>query len=153
MTSRVEGSTGNGLAAALLGTWKLTSFRQTTLSTGETSDRMGEDPDGYIVFSADGRMQVLIVQGGRHAPADAAGVTEAEELRLYRTMMAYGGTWATDDAGNGRFDIDIAWNAGWTGESQARRFRIDGDALTITVGPQIGVDGVMIQAELRWRKV
>jgi hypothetical protein len=35
-------------AAALLGTWKMTSWRREIVATGETTDALGPDPVGYI---------------------------------------------------------------------------------------------------------
>ncbi|MCA0407132.1 MAG: lipocalin-like domain-containing protein [Proteobacteria bacterium] len=141
------------MAEALVGSWKLESFKQHTLSTGEVSDRMGAKPAGYICFSADGRMQVIITEADRKTPSDLSHLSEAEELALYRSMMAYAGTWHCDENGKGWFDIDVAWNQTWCGEHQGRNFAITGDTLAITVGPQNGVDGVMIKAVLTWSRV
>ena len=40
---------------AVLGTWRLQSYIREVLETGERYNQFGEDPDGYIGYSPDGR--------------------------------------------------------------------------------------------------
>ena len=40
---------------ALLGTWQLKSFVREVTGTGERYNQLGDHPDGYISYSADGR--------------------------------------------------------------------------------------------------
>ena len=48
----------------LLGTWKLKAYVVTT-AAGERATPYGENPTGYLSYSADGRMQVIagLVEG------------------------------------------------------------------------------------------
>jgi hypothetical protein len=43
----------------ILGTWKLKSFVRELTGTGEKINQLGEHPDGYISYSADGRMYTI----------------------------------------------------------------------------------------------
>ena len=52
-------------ASALLGTWRMISWTKTTVATGETTDAMGSNPEGYIAYHADGRMMALVVNSRR----------------------------------------------------------------------------------------
>jgi Lipocalin-like domain len=40
----------------LLGTWKLKSYVREVAATGERYNERGEHPNGYLSYSADGRM-------------------------------------------------------------------------------------------------
>ena len=55
----------------LIGTWKLKSQLWTLTATGEKIHQMGEHPNGYLSYSADGRMYAIITAENRVKP-DAA---------------------------------------------------------------------------------
>lgn len=44
---------------AILGTWKLQSLVYEATATGERSSPYGDHPDGYLGYSADGRMYAI----------------------------------------------------------------------------------------------
>ena len=70
----------------LLGTWKLKSQVWTVTATGEKVHQMGEHPNGYLGYSADGRMYAIITAENRVKP-DAANPTDEQRVKLHRTMM------------------------------------------------------------------
>jgi hypothetical protein len=76
----------------LLGTWKLKSYVREVAATGERYNERGEHPNGYLSYSADGRMYAIITWDNRSQPADVVP-TEAERIRLYSSMIAYAGTY------------------------------------------------------------
>jgi Lipocalin-like domain len=47
----------------VLGTWKLKSFVREVTATGEKINQMGEHPNGYLSYSADGRMYEIVHSG------------------------------------------------------------------------------------------
>ena len=51
----------------VLGTWKLKSMYREVIATGEKTKEMGEHPNGYLSYSADGRMYGIIT--GTLAPS------------------------------------------------------------------------------------
>jgi Lipocalin-like domain len=114
---------------ALLGTWKLQSYIVTT-DAGEKSTPYGEHPNGYLSYSADGRMHAIGISDGRIAPQGAAP-TDDERVTLYETMFAYAGTY-TVGAGKVIHHVDISWNHVWTGTDQVRFYKLIGNTLTIT---------------------
>ena len=75
----------------LLGTWRLNSFVREVAGTGERYNQMGEHPDGYISYAADGRMLVFFVSNEQ--PRPRAEPTDEERIRLHKAMLAYGGTY------------------------------------------------------------
>jgi Lipocalin-like domain len=123
---------GLALAAdySLLGTWKLKSFVRQDAATGERRPALGEHPEGYLGYAADGRMYALLVAGGRLVSAGDQP-TDAERVQLHKSMVAYAGTY-TIAGDKVVHHIDIAWNNARLGSDQVRFFKLDGDRLTLT---------------------
>jgi Lipocalin-like domain len=136
----------------LLGTWRLVSFTARVAETGEIVDTFGKAPYGYLNYSPDGRMLVLMVREDRPKVGDLAQMTDAERLTLFKSMVAYGGTFELDGDRIIHY-VDISWNENWTGTTQVRRFRIEGTRLILTQDPQVGPDGRRTTAVLTWERV
>ena len=118
---------------ALIGTWKLRSFVREVTGTSERYDQLGEHPEGVIGYSEDGRMYAIIVAGDRVKPrADVP--TDAEGIDLFKTMIAYAGTY-TADGNKVVHHVDISWNGARVGSDQVRFYKLDGDTLTIRTTP------------------
>ena len=64
-------------------------------------------------------MMVLIVKDERPKPSDLAKMTDQERAELFKTLVAYGGTY-TLDAKTITHHLDISWNQIWTGTDQVR---------------------------------
>jgi len=136
--------------AALLGTWKLTSYVVIT-DAGEKSTPYGEHPIGYLSYSADGRMQVIGTVSGRIVPHESA-LTDEDQLALHKTMFAYGGTYSVE-ARTVTHHVDISWNEVWNGTDQVRVFEVNGNTLTITsrlIDPATATEA---QYVVMWEKV
>jgi Lipocalin-like domain len=114
----------------LIGTWKLKSYVREVAATGERYNERGEHPNGYLAYSADGRMYAIITWENRIAPQDVVP-TNDERIKLFGTMISYAGTY-TFDAEKVVHHVDISWNQNWTGTDQVRFYKLDGDTLTIT---------------------
>jgi hypothetical protein len=119
----------------LHGTWRLLSFTQTLLASGETVDVFGKAPQGFISYGEDGRMLVLMVKDGRPKPADLASMTDPERAELFKTMVAYGGTYNFDGR-TATHHLDISWNQIFTGTDQVRHIALDGRKLVMSTNPQ-----------------
>jgi hypothetical protein len=135
----------------LLGTWRLISFTAQVVATGERVDTFGDAPQGYLNYTGDGRVLVIIVKEKRPKRSDLAQMIDAERLELFNTMVAYGGTFSVD-GDRITHNVDISWNENWTGTAQVRRFRIEGGRLIITQDPQVGPDGRQTSAVLTWER-
>jgi hypothetical protein len=61
VTQNSLGVSKSALAAEnpILGTWKLQSMVYEATATGERSSPFGDHPDGYLSYSADGRMYAI----------------------------------------------------------------------------------------------
>jgi hypothetical protein len=117
----------------LLGTWKMVSWTVEDLLSGEKSPGLGESPAGYITYSPEGRVMVLVLRSDRKKPAELVP-TNAEKIALYGSMFAYAGTYSVDSE-KVLHHIDMSWNEAWTGTTQIRFFKLQGDELTYTSAP------------------
>lgn len=144
--------TGSSPSDALVGTWRLLSFTRTIVATGETADLFGKSPTGYITYGSDGRMQVIIVKEGR-PKLDPARVTDAQRADLFKTLIAYAGTYRFDGK-TVTHHIEASWNESWTGTDQQRDVQIEGKRVTLTTRPSPSpMDGAMTTARLVWERL
>jgi hypothetical protein len=136
----------------LYGTWRLVSFTQQVVATGQTEDPYGKAPKGFINFSPDGRMYAIVVRDNRPKPADLTKMTDQERAELFKTMLAFAGTFKLD-GDRVMFNVDISWNENWTGTTQVRNVRIEGRTLVLSTGPFSGPDGRQVAVTVTWEKV
>src|SRR6202012_4501022 len=81
--------------AACIGTWKLKSFTDEEVETGQVTTPLGAPPSGYLSYGADGRVSAILVKEGRKAP-DTLVPTDAERVDLYSGLVAYAGTYSIE---------------------------------------------------------
>src|SRR5579862_7108559 len=134
----------------LLGTWKLKSYVVTT-AAGVRSTPYGENPTGYLSYSADGRMQAIGAASGRLVPAGSTA-TDNERVALHNTMFAYAGTYSVE-AAKVIHHVDISWNEVWTGTDQIRLFAVNGNTLTLTTPATDPASGTISVYTVVWEKV
>jgi lipocalin-like protein len=116
----------------LLGTWRMRSWTYEIVSSGERRDALGADPHGWIIYSPE-RVMVLVLKRNRKKPVGPLPTPE-EKLALYDTMFAYSGTY-TVKSDRVIHHLDMSWNEAWTGTEQVRFCSIEGDILTYTSAP------------------
>ena len=137
----------------LYGTWRLVSYTQEIVATGEKIDIFGKAPRGFLHYSRDGRMYAIVAKDGRPKPPDLTKMTDAERVELFKTVIAYGGTF-TFDGKTVTYHVDISWNENWTGGNQVRNVRLEGRKLYISTNQQPrAIDGKLTIAVLEWEKV
>jgi ketosteroid isomerase-like protein len=137
----------------LVGTYRLISTTRTILATGEKTDTFGKAPRGYIIYTRDGRMMALLVKDERPKPKEVATMTDQERVELFKTMVAYTGTYDFDGK-KVTHHIDVSWNQTWTGIDNVRNVAFDGQKLILTTGQYpYSTDGKLSIAELIWEKV
>jgi hypothetical protein len=136
----------------LVGTWKLQSFTTEYQDTGERVEPFGAHPSGYLSYSSDARMVALIISEGRQPPAGIVP-TDAEKIQLFNGMGAYAGTY-TIEGDQVSHHVDASWIEAWTGTTQIRHFKIEGNALRIrSVAAPDPADGRISSATAVWTKV
>jgi hypothetical protein len=72
--------------AKLLGVWRLVALDLEFQDTGERRPTFGKKPNGYLIFTPEGRMMAYLEAENRTAPK-----TPEEQAAAYRTMLAYTG--------------------------------------------------------------
>jgi len=141
----------NAQVEQLYGTWRLLSYTRTVVGTGESVDIFGKAPHGFLTYGGDGRMSAIIVGENRPKPSDLAKLTDQERAELFKTVIAYAGTFKVDGS-RVTHNVNISWNENWTGTVQVRNFRLEGRRLIISTDQQIGVDGRQVTSVLTWEK-
>ena len=137
---------------ALLGTWRMTSWKREFTATGEMLDALGPDPVGVINYGADGRVYAHIVSKDRPPPASMPPSND-EKVRLFDSMISYTGTYTLDDE-KVVHHLDSSWNEAWTGTDQVRFYKLDGDTRTITTPLSKNfVDGREGRSILVWERL
>jgi hypothetical protein len=135
-----------------LGTWRLLSFTAKDPETGETTAPYGLYPTGFLSYTSDCRMYEIIVLEHRTAPA-AIVPTDPEKIALFDGLLTYSGTY-TIDGGSVTYHVDASWNQAWTGSTQVRQLRVDGDVLYTQAAPAKNPrDGRILSTSLVWARV
>ena len=116
-----------GPNAALLGTWRILSWTREDVATGRRSDAFGPNPRGFVTYTADGRVMVLVVKRDRPKPARLPP-SEAERLALFDSMFAYSGSFEVQED-RVIHAIDTSWNEAWSGTRQIRFLELHGTRL------------------------
>ncbi len=139
-------------ADELYGTWQLVSWKRTIVATGETSDVFGKAPKGYIMYGRDGRVLCIITDKRPNIP-DVTKMTDKDLVELYKTIIAYGGTY-TFDGKTLKIKVDISWNESWNGTVQVRTVRFEGNRMIHSAEPTIGaLDGKLRKLDIVWERV
>lgn len=131
----------------LYGTWKLVEVM------GEITAIFGKSPHGTFMFGKDGRALVVMTAEKRSKISDLAGMTDLQRVNLFKTMLAYGGTY-TFDGKKLKINVDISWNENWSGTEQVRFAKLEGNRLELSTPliPSI-VDGKPTSTVLVWEKL
>jgi hypothetical protein len=117
----------------IVGTWRVVSFEREVVETKAVSQGFGGNAMGFVTFTPDGRMMLMIIDATRKPPAQPTA-TDAEAVRLYRTMNAYAGTYRIQ--GNEIIThVEISSQQTLTGNDQTRSFKLDGNRLTTMTPP------------------
>jgi len=107
----------------ILGVWRLVSFEREYQATGAREDTRGKNPTGYIIFTPEGRMAVVITNEGRKAPN-----TDQDRAGLFNSLVAYTGRYRVD-GDKWITTVDVSANPALVGTEQTRTFQVTGDRL------------------------
>lgn len=136
---------------SFVGTWRLVSCEVRT-ADGRVSYPFGEDALGYIMYTAEGRMGVILADANRprFASGDILGGSTEEMVAAAQSFVSYFGTYEV------RGDrvihhIEVSFFPNWTGVDQERVFEFDGDRLLLSTPPTL-VQGTLQTAHLIWER-
>ena len=139
-------------ADSIVGSWRLVSWVEVDTESKSAHNVFGDNPTGMITYTPDGRMSVFIIDPKRTKPAGPKA-TDAEAVELYRTIIAYSGSYSIE--GNKvTHKIEFSWNQAWTGTNQQRFVEVKDNQLTIKTPPIISpVSGKESVHTLVWERV
>jgi Lipocalin-like domain len=136
----------------LVGTWKLKTFVREVFATGKKYNLFGEHPNGYLSYSADGRMYAIATVDKRVKPRGTFPDKE-ERVTLHESMFAYAGTYTLEGDGKLVHHVDISWDELYTGTDQVRFYKLDGNTLSIFTAPFTSQEDGQARGILTWEKV
>jgi hypothetical protein len=138
-------------AKSVVGSWKLVSAKSTT-EDGTSGEPFGPSPAGVLTYGSDGRMTVLIANGGRKPlSADRIAAPEEERAEAYSTFLSYAGRYSLKE-GKVTHHVEISSYPNWAGTDLVRIIAIDGERITLTT-PPISVGGKMRTTVLVWERL
>jgi hypothetical protein len=117
--------------------------------TGEHKAPFGTNPDGYGIFTPEGRTMAILTAEDRTVPQ-----TDPDRAAAFRSMVAYSGIYRLEDD-RSITKVDIAWNDPWIGTEQVRYYRLEEDTLTVTTPwrPSVVFDGRITRSTLTWIRI
>jgi hypothetical protein len=134
----------------LVGTWRLVTYE--AHAGDEISYPLGENASGYIMYTPDGYMSVLIMAAGRtnFASDDILGGTNEEKLDAASTFISYCGRY--EFLGDRvTHKIETAFYPNRVGTEQVRFIHLDGDELVLTTPPMV-IHGTSRSGRLVWER-
>jgi hypothetical protein len=138
---------------SLVGTWRLVSASSTTENGRVNNAVFGENPTGFITYTADGRMMAIISDGGRKplSVTDRIAAATEERARAFSTFVAYAGTY-TFTGDKVVHHVEAASIQNWVNTDLVRSARFDGDRLILKT-PPTARGGVAQSIELVWQRL
>jgi hypothetical protein len=134
----------------LVGTWSLQLWERQR-ADGAIDYPVGRDATGYLTYTSDGYVFVMVMRPGRpHFTTDSlVGGTDEERARAASTFWSYCGRYA---AGDGRVIhyVELSSFPNWSGTVQQRAFNVCGDVLTLTVSQ--GLPAGTTTSRLVWHR-
>ncbi len=141
--------------AGLAGTWQLVSRIDTDPSGKAIADpSLGANPVGYLVYDNSGRVAVQLMARNRSAnPCQVTAPSSANNLAHVGGYDAYFGRFEADGAaGTVTHILEGALSPADVGRRLTRRFKLDGDVLTLQFEPG-GTSDPKITRTLVWHRV
>jgi hypothetical protein len=136
-----------------VGVWRLTSVVAVEEETGATTNRFGAKPDGYLIFSPDGYMSVVINADGLQPISGNPEKLTEEKARLFSTMTAHAGKYQISE-GRLIHRVDVAHDPKMVGTDLQRTLRfLNDNLLESTVPPITNPDGKKVRVVLLWKRV
>ena len=147
-------SAANDPKASLVGTWKLVSAKDTT-EKGEVRDAFGQNPTGFLTYTADGRMMAIIGFDGRKplSVPDYISAPSEERAAAFATFVAYAGRY-TFTGDRVIHHIEVAWMQNYVKTDQVRFIvKLQGNQVTLRTTPFLKGGVPLAYQELVWERV
>jgi hypothetical protein len=135
-----------------VGTWRLVSWEART-SDGNVTHPFGEDACGFIMYSPDGYVSVVIFRADRElfGTPDILAGREEQLAAAARSYISYAGRFEVLGGRVCHF-VEASLFPDWVGGTQERLYEFDGDRLTLSTDPML-LGGEQVRAMLVWERV
>lgn len=136
----------------IVGSWKLVSAAATTADGKPIASPMGEHPTGFLLYTDDGRMSLLITHEGRpKLSGDRLDSPMEERARAFSTMVAYAGSYRIE--GNRlTHRVEAASSQNWVGTDLPRVVTFSGNRVKLEA-PLQERHGVVQRFEQVWERI
>ena len=138
---------------SLVGTWKLVSVSSWTDKGDINRAAHGPNPTGFLTYTSEGRMMVVIAEDGRKplSVADRVSAPVEERAQAFSTFMSYAGRY-TFTGDKVVHHVEVASLQNDVKKDQVRSVKLHGDRLTLRT-PPISRGGVLQTFELVWQRL
>ncbi len=159
MSETIEGSPTSSTEirkADIVGCWKLERILRERNGVLERNDNFGDNPSGFLYYTAENRVAVTIASGGRpdgsvtHANRRGASTEDLAAAAL--TFDAYSGRYSLISPDQIVHHVEVSLFQKDVGTDLVRGISIEGDLLTI-FPPDLMVDMQPVKRRLEWRRV
>jgi len=137
----------------LVGTWRLVSAVSKTDQGEVNNAAYGEHPGGFVTYTAEGRMIVVVTEDGRKPLSvnDRVAAPMEERAQAFSTLNAYAGTY-TFSGDKVVHHVEIASMPNWVNTDLVRTVKFSGNRVTF-ITPPISRGGAVKTFELTWERV
>ena len=138
-------------AERLQGTWTLETWRA-VYDSGRVIYPMGEDAEGWLLYTAGGYMAAFLARAGRASftTGEALTADDAEKIAAWDSFFAYSGTYEVVGS-TVRHHIDACQYPNWIGDVQVREMVFEDGRLILKTPPQKTGRGTQ-HSEVIWRR-
>jgi hypothetical protein len=139
----------------LTGAWKLVSYVEKPVDGSAPFHPLGERPLGIIMYTPDGYMSAQLSKPDR--PSFASGDwfqgTDEDYKQEASTYIAYSGLFHVDEEKKTLTrSMLVSLFPNWTGQTQPRVVKIEGDMLHLSSEAPIRSAGKTVISYLQWRR-
>ncbi|NEM99439.1 lipocalin-like domain-containing protein [Pontibacter burrus] len=145
----------NTLRERLIGAWMLVSYIEKPVDSSDPFYPMSEKPMGIIMYTPDGYMSAQLMHPDRRsfASGDWFDGTDEEYKQEASTYIAYSGPFHVDEEKQSlTHSMFVSLFPNWTGQTQPRVVKIEGDLLHLSTATPIVSNGKEVNSFLTWRR-
>ncbi|MFD4971916.1 lipocalin-like domain-containing protein [Streptomyces sp. NPDC058424] len=116
---------------------------------------LGHEPQGIIMYTPDGYMSAQLSRPGRpgFASGDWFDGTTEEYMAEATSYIAYSGPFHVDEEKQTlTHSMFVSLFPNWTGQTQPRVVRLEGDTLHLSTASPITSSGKTVNSALIWRR-
>jgi len=145
----------NSLREQLIGAWKLVSYVERPTDGSDPFYPLSKQPIGIIMYTPDGYMSAQLMKPGRKpfASGDWFNGTDDDYKQEASSYIAYSGPFHVDEENQTlTHSMLVSLFPNWTGQTQPRVVKIEGDLLHLSTAAPIKSGGKTVMSSLEWRR-